>query len=40
MSVLITGATGLVGERLLPRLVETGYACRALLRAARAAPKE
>ena len=40
MSVLITGATGLVGERLLPRLVETGYACRALLRAGKSRDEE
>ena len=38
MTVLITGATGLVGERLLPRLVETGFACRALLRAGKSCP--
>jgi nucleoside-diphosphate-sugar epimerase len=40
MSVLITGATGLVGERLLPRLVDTGYACRALLRSGKSCPEE
>ncbi|WP_235632197.1 NAD-dependent epimerase/dehydratase family protein [Mycolicibacterium rutilum] len=28
----MTGATGLVGARLLPRLVEDGYDCRALVR--------
>lgn len=39
MSLLITGATGLVGERLLPRLVKTGYACRALLRAGKSRPE-
>lgn len=38
MTVLITGATGLVGERLLPRLVEAGLACRVLLRAGKACP--
>jgi UDP-glucose 4-epimerase len=32
MTVLITGATGLVGARLLPHLVEAGLNCRALLR--------
>ncbi len=32
MTVLVTGATGLVGARLLPRLVEAGVHCRALLR--------
>src|SRR5690349_4174089 len=30
--VLLTGATGLVGSRLLPRLSEAGFDCRALLR--------
>ncbi|MBB3428885.1 MULTISPECIES: NAD(P)-dependent oxidoreductase [Rhizobium] len=40
MTVLITGATGLVGERLLPRLVDTGYACRALLRPGKSCPEE
>lgn len=35
MTVLITGATGLVGARLLPRLVEAGIGCRALLRAGK-----
>ena len=32
MTVLITGVTGLVGARLLPRLVEAGVDCRALVR--------
>jgi nucleoside-diphosphate-sugar epimerase len=31
-TVLLTGATGLVGARLLPRLAEAGFDCRALLR--------
>jgi nucleoside-diphosphate-sugar epimerase len=31
-TVLLTGATGLVGSRLLPRLAEAGFACRALVR--------
>lgn len=39
MTVLITGATGLVGERLLPRLVEAGFSCRVLLRAGKACPQ-
>lgn len=39
MTILITGATGLVGERLLPRLVEAGFACRALLRAGKTGPE-
>ncbi|MEH6306235.1 NAD(P)-dependent oxidoreductase [Olivibacter sp. CPCC 100613] len=30
--ILLTGATGLVGSRLLPRLVEAGYDCFALVR--------
>jgi UDP-glucose 4-epimerase len=30
--ILVTGATGLVGSRLLPRLVEAGYDCFALVR--------
>jgi nucleoside-diphosphate-sugar epimerase len=32
MTTLITGVTGLVGSRLLPRLVEAGIDCRALVR--------
>lgn len=31
-TILLTGATGLVGSRLLPRLAEAGYDCRALVR--------
>src|SRR5881398_886470 len=31
-SILLTGATGLVGSRLLPRLAEAGFDCRALVR--------
>ena len=38
MTVLITGATGLVGARLLPRLVEAGMDCRALMRGGTVAP--
>lgn len=38
MTILITGATGLVGARLLPRLVDMGLSCRALLRAGKPAP--
>lgn len=30
--ILVTGATGLVGSRLLPRLVKAGYDCSALVR--------
>jgi UDP-glucose 4-epimerase len=32
VSILLTGATGLVGSRLLPRLLDAGHACRALVR--------
>jgi len=32
MTILMTGATGLVGERLLPRLVDSGEDCRILVR--------
>jgi UDP-glucose 4-epimerase len=35
MTVLITGASGLVGARLVPRLVEAGVDCRALVRGDR-----
>jgi len=38
MTILVTGATGLVGARLLPRLVEAGMDCRALVRAGKKAP--
>ncbi len=31
-TLLLTGATGLVGSRLLPRLVDSGLECRALVR--------
>lgn len=31
-TLLLTGATGLVGSRLLPRLVADGHECRALVR--------
>lgn len=37
MTILVTGGNGLVGARLLPRLVEAGLDCRALLRS-HAAP--
>ena len=33
ITLLVTGATGLVGSRLLPRLVEDGFDCRALVAA-------
>ena len=32
MTILVTGVTGMVGERLLPRLVEAGFDCRAIVR--------
>jgi UDP-glucose 4-epimerase len=32
MTILITGTTGLVGARLLPRLAAAGFDCRALVR--------
>ncbi len=38
MTVLVTGGTGLIGSRLLPRLVKAGVECRVLLRAGKAAP--
>ncbi|SEO92095.1 Nucleoside-diphosphate-sugar epimerase [Luteibacter sp. UNC138MFCol5.1] len=38
MSILITGATGLVGERIVPRLLQAGFACRVLLRAGKPCP--
>jgi UDP-glucose 4-epimerase len=37
-TLLLTGATGLVGSRLLPRLVEDGFKCRALVRGDVALP--
>lgn len=38
MAVLITGVTGLVGGRLLPRLVGAGVDCRALVRGGKGVP--
>jgi UDP-glucose 4-epimerase len=38
MTVLLTGATGLVGTRLLPRLIKAGYDCRALVRPGKTLP--
>lgn len=38
MTILVTGATGLVGERLLPRLANRGEDCRALVRPGKACP--
>lgn len=39
MTILITGATGLVGERLVPRLVAAGLPCRLLLRPGKPCPE-
>lgn len=39
MTILITGATGLVGERLSPRLRAMGNDCRLLLRAGKLCPE-
>ncbi|WP_123027513.1 NAD-dependent epimerase/dehydratase family protein [Mycolicibacterium stellerae] len=39
MTVLLTGATGLVGARLLPRLLAEGVECRALVRGDKALPE-
>lgn len=38
MTTLVTGGTGLVGSRLLKRLVKAGIDCRALVRAGGALP--
>lgn len=38
MTILVTGVTGLVGARLLPRLVDQGLDCRALVRGGKAVP--
>jgi UDP-glucose 4-epimerase len=38
MTVLVTGTTGLVGARLLPRLVKAGLDCRALMRGGKVVP--
>jgi len=37
-TVLVTGGTGLVGSRLLPRFVEAGIATRGLVRAGKQLP--
>jgi UDP-glucose 4-epimerase len=37
-TLLLTGATGLVGSRLLPRLAQDGFHCRALVRREVALP--
>jgi nucleoside-diphosphate-sugar epimerase len=38
MTIFVTGGTGLVGSRLLQRLVDAGVECRALVRAGKALP--
>lgn len=38
MTILVTGATGLVGARLLPRLAQAGVDCRALMRNGKDVP--
>lgn len=38
MTILVTGGTGLVGSRVLKRLVEAGVECRALVRAGKELP--
>ncbi|WP_157220896.1 NAD-dependent epimerase/dehydratase family protein [Flavisphingomonas formosensis] len=38
MTILVTGATGLIGERLVPRLVEAGEDCRVLVRPGKNTP--
>ncbi|MBS1661467.1 MAG: NAD(P)-dependent oxidoreductase [Bacteroidetes bacterium] len=37
--ILVTGATGLVGTRLLPRLQKMGWDCRALIRSGKSIPE-
>ena len=38
MTILVTGATGMVGARLLPRLVEAGFDCRTIVRKGKEVP--
>ncbi|HEX6051159.1 MAG TPA: NAD(P)-dependent oxidoreductase [Gemmatimonadaceae bacterium] len=38
MTILLTGVTGLVGTRLLPRLANAGFDCRALVRGGKEVP--
>lgn len=37
-AILVTGGTGLVGTRLLPRLINAGFDCRALMRGKKEVP--
>lgn len=39
MTILVTGGTGLVGSRLLKRLVDAGFECRALVRGGKPLPE-
>lgn len=38
MTILVTGGTGLVGTRLIPRLIDSGHECRALVRGGKDLP--
>jgi nucleoside-diphosphate-sugar epimerase len=38
MAILVTGGTGLVGSRLLKRLIAAGLECRAIVRGGKVAP--
>ncbi|WP_390889744.1 NAD-dependent epimerase/dehydratase family protein, partial [Leclercia adecarboxylata] len=38
MTILVPGGTGLVGTRLLPRLMDAGIDCRVLVRAGKSIP--
>ena len=38
MNILVTGGTGLVGSRLIPRLIDSGHECRALVRDGKELP--
>lgn len=39
MTILVTGGTGLVGSRLLKRMVAAGLDCRAIVRAGKSVPE-
>jgi len=38
MTILLTGGTGLVGSRLIPRLIDAGHECRTLVRGGKELP--
>jgi len=38
MTILVTGGTGLLGSRLIPRLIDSGHECRALVRGGKELP--